>query len=137
MSVVRGRPPGLAGGIIGREQGVLLVAQGLPGAEVADQRPALRCPHGVPPRRAAPFLNRRHGLSASRSPGRRALLKRPLTSAAIKYLSPSFELPEASCRIFFGRLAKNGDISVGIDVCPPNLADSRSSSSGPSPLLYL
>src|SRR4051794_17542986 len=79
MSVVRGRPPGLAGGIIGREQGVLLVAQGLPGAEVADQRPALRCPHGVPPRRAAPFLNRRHGLSASRSPGRRALLKRPLS----------------------------------------------------------
>src|SRR3954447_17678763 len=62
-----------------REQGVLLVAQGLPGAEVADQRPALRCPHGVPPRRAAPFLDRRHGLSASRSPGRRALLKRPLS----------------------------------------------------------
>ncbi len=37
MSVVRGRPPGSAGGDQRHEEGVLLVAQGLPGAEVADQ----------------------------------------------------------------------------------------------------
>ena len=31
------------------QQGVPLVAEGLPGTDIADQRPALRCPHGVPP----------------------------------------------------------------------------------------
>src|SRR4051794_41713283 len=50
------RPPaGLGGRDQGREQGVLLVAERLPGAEVADKGPVLRCPHGVPPRRATPF----------------------------------------------------------------------------------
>src|SRR4051794_8753328 len=50
------RPPaGLGGRDQGREQGVLLVAERLPGAEVADEGPVLRCPHGVPPRRATPF----------------------------------------------------------------------------------
>src|SRR3954469_1623018 len=44
---------GLGGWDQGREQGVLLVAECLPGAEVTDEGPVLRCPHGVPPRRAA------------------------------------------------------------------------------------
>src|SRR3954465_10209116 len=89
MSVVRGRPPGLAGGIRGASRAYCPSLRARPGPESptsarpspegADRGPALRCPHGGPPRRAAPFLNRRHGLSASRSPGRRALLKRPLT----------------------------------------------------------
>ena len=58
--VGRARPAaGLGGRDQGRDQRVLLVAERLPGAEIADQRPALRCPHGVPPRRAAPHLNRR------------------------------------------------------------------------------
>src|SRR3954469_25261987 len=107
MSVVRGRPPGLAGGIRGAstgycsslsacpapksptkarlsavhmaclQEGLLpslnrwhdhsasssvstartsqTASERLPGAEVADKGPALRCPHGVPPRRAALF----------------------------------------------------------------------------------
>src|SRR3954447_18875484 len=38
-----------------RKYGVLLVAERLPGAEIADKGSALRGPHGVPPRRAAPF----------------------------------------------------------------------------------
>src|SRR4051812_32258955 len=54
--VGRARPTaGLGGRDQGREQGVLLVAERLPGAEVADEGPVLRCPHGVPPRRATPF----------------------------------------------------------------------------------
>src|SRR3954463_1387205 len=52
----RARPTaGLGGRDQGREQGVLLVAERLPGAEVADKGPVLRYPHGVPPRRATPF----------------------------------------------------------------------------------
>ena len=39
----------------GRKYGVLLLAERLPGAELADKGPALCCPQGVPPRRAAPF----------------------------------------------------------------------------------
>src|SRR3954447_11095666 len=54
--VSRARPTaGLGGRDQGREQGVLLVPERLPGAEVADKGPVLRCPHGVPPRRATPF----------------------------------------------------------------------------------
>src|SRR3954469_14716674 len=54
--VGRARPTaGLGGRDQGHEQGVLLVAERLPGAEVADEGPVLRCPHGVPPRRATPF----------------------------------------------------------------------------------
>jgi SRSO17 transposase len=37
-----------------RQQGILLIAQGLSGAEIADQGSALRCPHGLPPGRAVP-----------------------------------------------------------------------------------
>src|SRR3954453_139655 len=48
-----GGTAGLGGRDQGREQGVLLVAERLPGAEVADKGPVLCCPHGVPPRRAA------------------------------------------------------------------------------------
>src|SRR4051794_25989091 len=51
-----------AAGLGGRDQGckygVLLVTERLPGAEVADEDPALCCPHDVPPRRAAPFPER-------------------------------------------------------------------------------
>src|SRR4051794_37121001 len=46
--------PGLGRRDQRHEEGVLLVAQGLPGAEVADEGPALRCPHGPPPGRVAP-----------------------------------------------------------------------------------
>src|SRR3954471_22752174 len=54
--VGRARPAaGLGGRDQGREQGVLLVAERLPRAKVADKDPALRCPHSVPPRRATPF----------------------------------------------------------------------------------
>src|SRR4051812_12519251 len=52
-----------AAGLGGRDQGckygVLLVTERLPGAEVADEDPALCCPHDVPPRRAPPFPERR------------------------------------------------------------------------------
>src|SRR3954463_15950278 len=58
MSVVRGRPPGLGGRDQRRQEGVLVIAQGLAGAEIADQRPALRGPHGLPPGKAAPLLER-------------------------------------------------------------------------------
>src|SRR4051794_14833099 len=65
------RPTARLGGRDHRhEQGVLLVAQALPGAEAPAQRPPPRCPHGVPQGGAPPFLNRRHDPSASRSPGR-------------------------------------------------------------------
>jgi hypothetical protein len=54
--VGRARPTaGLGGRDQRREQGVLLIAERLPGTEVADKGPVLRCPHGVPPKRAAPF----------------------------------------------------------------------------------
>src|SRR4051794_36565326 len=54
--VGRARPAaGLGGRDQGRKYGVLLVAERLPRAKVADKDPALRCPHSVPPRRATPF----------------------------------------------------------------------------------
>src|SRR4051794_32944372 len=78
MPVVRGRPPGLAGRDHRHEQGVLLVAQGLPGAEVADPGPALRCPHDLPPARV-PLAERRPSQRVPlRSPEPHRLLKRPL-----------------------------------------------------------
>jgi hypothetical protein len=56
MSVVRGRPPP-GRRDHRREQGELLVAQGLAGAEVADQGSAFHRPHGVSPGGAAALLN--------------------------------------------------------------------------------
>jgi hypothetical protein len=41
-----------------RQEGVLVIAQGLAGADIADQRPALRGPHGLPAGKAAPLLER-------------------------------------------------------------------------------
>src|SRR3954465_12539802 len=85
MSVVRDRPPGLAGGDQGREQAVLPLAEPLPGAEVADEGPVLRCPHGVPPRRATPFPKPPARPLRLVHPSRpRGLLKRPLSCILLR-----------------------------------------------------
>ena len=49
----------------GLEQGVLLIAQGLPGTEIADEGPALSRPHACLQEGLAPLLNGQHSRPAS------------------------------------------------------------------------
>src|SRR5919199_1872968 len=79
---VRGTRPaaGLRRRDQGHQKGVPLVAEGLPGAEVADQRPGLGCPHGPPPGRIVPSRTADLARLCPSLPEPRCLLKRPLSS---------------------------------------------------------
>ena len=92
MWVVRGRPPRAWPAASGApSRSVLSSAQGLPGAEVADEGPALRCPHGVPPGRGwlPSWGTADTAALASSLTGLRGLLKRPLRSPRTKRSFPS------------------------------------------------
>ena len=86
MSVVRGRPPGLAGGISGASRAYCSSLKACP-APKSPTRARLSAVHMACLQEGLlPSQNRRHGRSASCSLGRRELLKRPLRSFNIASL---------------------------------------------------